>query len=329
MVGSEGEAGTGPDRTAGPEGPGAGHAGQTVAVAALLAICASVMFGVADFFGGLSARRIVPAVTAVVAQVTGLAVLAVVALTVLTGAPLGEDLALGAAAGVVGGLAIGAFYFALSQGSMSVVAPVSAVTSAVVPVITGLVLGESPAPPQWAGVALALPAILLISREGTTAPEAQADEPPEERTTPDRNRTALLAGLGAGVGFGLFVVLITRTSAASGIWPLVASRSASAAALGVVLAVGGTVRLGAVGATASLRRAGMQLAAVAGLLDASSNILILEAGRRGMLVLVGVIGAMYPASTIVLARVVLGERLQRHQVAGLALAVLAVVLIAV
>jgi drug/metabolite transporter (DMT)-like permease len=297
-------------------------------MAALLAICASVMFGVADFFGGLSARRIVPTVTAAVAQLAGLVVLGVAALTLLTGRPIGEDLALGSAAGVVGGLAIGAFYFALSQGSMSVVAPVSAVTSAVVPVVAGLVLGESPGALQWAGVALALPAILLISREGTADPESQADEPVVERATPEENRTALLAGLGAGVGFGLFVVLITRTSAASGIWPLVASRSASAVALGVVLALGGTIRLGSLAASAGLRRTGLQLAVVAGVLDASSNVLILEAGRRGMLVLVGVIGAMYPASTIVLARVVLGERLQRHQLGGLALAVLAVVLIA-
>jgi drug/metabolite transporter (DMT)-like permease len=285
-------------------------------VAALLAICASVMFGVADFFGGLSARRIAAVVTAAMAQVAGLAMLLVVGVPVLGGERLGDDLAIGAWAGVVGGLAIGAFYFALSRGSMSVVAPVSATTSAVVPVIAGLLLGESPATFQWAGIALALPAILLISREGTTAPEAQSEVPLEERTSPADNRVALVAGLAAGVGFGTFVVLITRTSAASGVWPLVSSRTASAVVLGGVLLAAGAVRTG------------LWLAMVAGVLDATSNVLILEAGRRGMLVLVGVIGAMYPASTIVLARAVLGERLQPHQLLGLAVAVVAVVSIA-
>jgi drug/metabolite transporter (DMT)-like permease len=290
-------------------------------VAALLAICASVMFGVADFFGGLSARRIAAVVTAAMAQVAGLAMLLVVGVPVLGGERLGDDL-------VVGGLAIGAFYFALSRGSMSVVAPVSATTSAVVPVIAGLLLGESPATFQWAGIALALPAILLISREGTTAPEAQSEVPLEERTSPADNRVALVAGLAAGVGFGTFVVLITRTSAASGVWPLVSSRTASAVVLGGVLLAAGAVRTGPPARASAAGRAGLWLAMVAGVLDATSNVLILEAGRRGMLVLVGVIGAMYPASTIVLARAVLGERLQPHQLLGLAVAVVAVVSIA-
>ena len=262
------------------------------------------------------------------AQVAGLAMLLVVGVPVLGGERLGDDLAIGAWAGVVGGLAIGAFYFALSRGSMSVVAPVSATTSAVVPVIAGLLLGESPARFQWAGIALALPAILLISREGTTAPEVQSEVPLEERTSPADNRVALVAGLAAGVGFGTFVVLITRTSAASGVWPLVSSRTASAVVLGGVLLAAGAVRTGPPARASAAGRAGLWLAMVAGVLDATSNVLILEAGRRGMLVLVGVIGAMYPASTIVLARAVLGERLQPHQLLGLAVAVVAVVSIA-
>lgn len=297
-------------------------------VAALLAILASATFGVADFLGGLSARKIAPALTATIAQVAGLLLLGLAALTVLTGDPLPRDVALGAAAGVAGGLAIGAFYFALSQGSMSVVAPVSAVTSAVIPVIAGVVLGEAPSVVHWTGVLLALPAILLISREGTTDPAAQDVEPLVERASPEGNRVALGAALGAGVGFGLFVVLVTRTSAASGIWPLVGSRSAAAIVLAIVLVLTGGVRAAAAESRVPSWRTGVRLGALAGALDAGSNVLILEAGRRGMLVLVGVIGAMYPASTILLARVVLGERLQRHQLAGLGLAVAAVGLIA-
>ncbi len=295
-------------------------------MAALLAICASVIFGVADFFGGMSARRIAPLITAAMAQLAGLLVLLVIGLAVLGGEPIGNDLAIGALAGAIGGAAIGAFYFALSRGAMSVVAPISAVTSAVVPILAGLLLGESPGLVRWFGIALSLPAILLISREGTAEPVEQASEPVEERATPASNRVGVLAGLAAGVGFGLFVAIITRTSDASGVWPLVSSRSTSAILLGVALlatrpyarSTGGTPDT----------RAGLRLALFAGMLDGTSNMFILEAGRRGMLVLVGVIGAMYPASTILLARVVLDERLQRHQLMGLALGVTAVVFIA-
>lgn len=290
-------------------------------MAALIAICSSVVFGVADFLGGMSARRIAPMLTAAGAQLTGLAVLLAAALAT-GGSPTGTDIALAAAAGLLGGAALAAFYFGLSQGAMSVVAPLSAITAAIVPILAGLVLGEAPGAPQWAGVVLALPAIVLISREGTSEPAHQAEEPVEERTTPEGNRVGVTAGLVAGLGFGMFIVLITRTSAASRWWPLVVSRSTAAVLLGAGILLAGAWR----GRT---DRTGLRLAGLAGLLDGTSNMLILEAGRRGMLVLVGVIGALYPASTIVLARVVLGERLQRHQLAGLALATVAVVMIAV
>jgi drug/metabolite transporter (DMT)-like permease len=171
-------------------------------------------------------------------------------------------------------------------------------------------------------VAIALPAIVLIAREGTTEPEAPEEVPLEERTTRRDARLGLAAGLAAGAGFGLFVVLITRTTDASGLWPLATARSvASVLLVGAVLATGGFRGVGA--------NAGTGFALAAGALDGSSNILILEAGRRGLLVVVGVILALYPASTIVLARVVLHERLQRHQLAGLGLAAVAVALIAV
>lgn len=289
-------------------------------MAALLAICSSVIFGVADFFGGMSARRIAPVLTSAVAQVTGLVVLAV-GVALAGGSPTARDLALGVATGVVGALALSAFYFGLATGSMSVVAPASAVTSAIVAVMAGLALGESLEPVTWLGVAIALPAIILIAREGTADPDVQDEEPLEERTSRRAGRLGLAAGLAAGAGFGLFVVLITRTSDASGLWPLVTARSvASALLVGTVLVTRTPVAVG--------RNAGTAFALLAGALDGGSNILILEAGRRGLLVIVGVILALYPASTIVLARVVLKERLQRHQLVGLGLAGAAVVLIA-
>lgn len=289
-------------------------------MAVVLALCASALFGVADFLGGSSARRIRPMITALGSQVTGLLVLAVAA-AIAGGMLLGGDMVIGAVAGAIGAAAIWLFYRGLALGAMSVVAPISAVTSAIVPILVGLAIGETPSGTDWLGIAVALPAVMLISREGTADPTEQAHEPAVERATPASNRAGVTAGLLAGTGFGTFVVLITRTSSESGLWPLVSARLvASTLTLGAVVTTGLVTRIA--------RGRGLNLAFVAGILDATSNVLLLEAGRRGMLVLVGVIGSLYPASTVVLARVVLGERLQRQQMIGLALAVAAVVLVA-
>ncbi len=192
---------------------------------------------------------------------------------------------------------------------------------AVVPIVTGIALGDALGPADWAGISIALPAVVLISREGTSDHSGSEPRPAVERATASSNRAGALAGLVAGVGFGTFVVLITRTSAESGLWPLVASRSvASLVLLASVTALGLIHQLGP--------GPGIGLALAAGILDATSNVLMLEAGRRGLLTLVGMIIALYPASTVVLARVVLHERLQRHQLFGLGLAAAAVVLIA-
>lgn len=289
-------------------------------MAVVLALCASALFGVADFLGGSSARRIRPTITALASQVSGLLVLTAAA-AVTGGMLLGGDMAIGAAAGAIGAAAIWLFYRGLSLGAMSVVAPISAVTSAIVPILVGLAIGETPSGTDWLGIAVALPAVILISREGTADPGEQAHEPAVERATRASNRAGMTAGLLAGAGFGTFVVLITRTSSESGLWPLVSARLvASTLTLGAVVATGLVTKVA--------RGRGLNLAFAAGILDATSNVLLLEAGRRGLLVLVGVIGSLYPASTVVLARVVLGERLQRQQVIGLGLAVAAVVLVA-
>ncbi len=289
-------------------------------MAALLAIASSLLFGVADFLGGMSARRIRPILTAASSQLTGL-VLLLILTTLLGGELIAVDLWTGVLAGAIGAAALSTFYYALSRGPMSVVAPISAVSAAIVPLVVGLATGDSPKPIHWVGIALALPAVVLIAREGTAKPPPHEEAPLEETSTEEGRRVGMIAGAGAGIGFGLFVSAITQTSSESGIWPVVSARSTSSVLLvGLILATRTPIRGNA--------RAGWQLAAAAGTLDATSNLLILEAGRRGLLALVGVIGALYPAATIVLARIVLHERLLRHQVAGLALAALAVVLIA-
>lgn len=275
---------------------------------ALLASISAALFGVADFFGGLSARRIAAQWTTGIAQGTGLVVIVGTAL-VVGGSPTGSDLGLGTAAGLCGGLGLTLFYWAMAQGPMSVVAPVSALVSALVPIAAGLADGERPGPLAMAGIVLALPAIAVISREPVADREA-AQRP---------SSLPIVAALVSGVGFGAFFTLISHTGEGSGVWPLAAARAA-AVLLAMVLVVG--ARAEAPGL------AGARLAALAGLTDSTANIFYLFAARQGLLSVVGVIGAMYPAATVVLARVVLRERMARHQLVGLGAAALAVTLIA-
>jgi drug/metabolite transporter (DMT)-like permease len=277
-------------------------------VPALLAAVSAALFGVADFFGGLSARRIAAQWTTGIAQATGLVVIVCTAL-VVGGSPSGADLALGAGAGLCGGLGLTLFYWAMAKGPMSVVAPVSALVSALVPIAAGLADGERPGPLAIAGIVLALPAIAVISRE------------PVDETAEGQRPSSLpvVAALVSGVGFGAFFTLISHTGEDSGVWPLAAARSA-AVLLAMVLVIG--ARAEAPGL------AGARLAALAGMTDSTANIFYLFAARQGLLSVVGVIGAMYPAATVVLARVVLRERMARHQLVGLGAAALAVTLIA-
>ena len=273
----------------------------------LLALGSAITFGVADFLGGLASRRVAAWTVVIGSQFFGLALLVVV-LPVLPTATYGTaDLLWGAAAGVVGALGLTQFFRALSLGNMSVAAPISAVITGAVPVLVGIALGERPAPVAWMGIALALPAIALISRE-------HADSP--TRTPPDVLVSAALAGL----GFGLFYVCVDRTGDAAGIQPLISARMVSVALIGIVGARSGRL--------APVRGRLLAVVAVSGVLDMGANVMFLYAVREGLLALGSVISAMYPASTLLLARAVLDERLERVQVVGLALAAVAVGLVA-
>lgn len=276
-------------------------------MAALLAMISAVTFGVADFLGGFASRRATAWTVVVGAQFAGLTLL-VVLLPVLPPATYdAADLAWGGAAGVVGALGLTQFFRALASGSMSVVAPIAAVVTGAVPVVAGVALGERPGFVAWIGIALALPAIVLISREHVDVPVKLT-------------RPVLVAALVAGASFGVFYVLIDRTGDGAGIQPLVAARVVSVCLIGSVGVW--TSRLARPGARTSA------LVAASGVLDMSANVAFLYSVREGLLALGSVISAMYPASTLVLARVVLGERLHRPQLIGLVGAAVAVGLVA-
>lgn len=273
-------------------------------MALFLAGLSSLLYGVADFTGGFATRRerVYPVVA--YSQLIGLAGAAVV-LAFLPAADLtSADLWFGAAAGLAGGGALVVFYQGLATGRVMVVAPVAALMSAVVPVTAGLVLGERPTLLAALGVAASLPAIWLVSAG------ARVD---------DHEATRGWMGLVAGIGFGLFFVLIAQTPAESGLWPLVPARAVSVSVIAVLGVTTGSMIVNA-------RNLG--LIAAAGLLDMAANIAFLVASRTELLALVAVVTSLYPAATVILARVVLHERLRGRQPLGLALAVLGVSLIA-
>ena len=279
-------------------------------MAALLALASAVCFGVSDFSGGLASRR--TAATSIVLASNALSLLlAIVTAGVVPGSALvASDLAWGAAAGTVGVIGVVLLYRGLAIGPMAVVAPLTAVLSAVVPVLAGVALGERPGPVALVGVVAAVPAIALVS--GARAGSAAAI-----------GRDALLAALAAGVSFGGFYVLLARTGQHGGAWPLVGQRAASVVVLALATAVGL-----ARGRPSAVRGNALALALLAGLTDFLANLSYLLATHRGLLALVAVLSSLYPASTVVLASAVLRERLSARQLGGLALAVAAVALIA-
>jgi drug/metabolite transporter (DMT)-like permease len=276
-------------------------------VAVVLALASAVVYGASDFLGGLASRRASVFGVVAMSQVVGL--VALVALLPWLGGPVdGADLGWGAAAGLAGAAGLVVFFRTLAGGVMSVVAPVTAVTAAAVPVLVGLLGGDTIGGWAAVGIALALLAVVLVSAEsGLSA--LRAARP-----------AALAPALLAGSMFGLFFVLLDRTSSEAGLTPLVTARLAS---VGLVVAI-------AVAGHQSLRvtRAALPLVAVSGVGDMTANALFLLATQAdGQLAIVGVLASLYPVSTVVLAQVVLRERLVGAQVAGLLAAAAAVVLI--
>lgn len=277
-------------------------------IAVVLASASAVVWGTADFLGGLASRRS-PALAVVIwSQLFGLAaVLAVV--WFVPGEPGGAALLWGAAAGIVGGAGLVLFYRALAGGVMSVIAPTTAASAAALPVVAGLLMGERPSGTAVAGIILGLIGIVLVGQEI------------EATVEPGRSRRAgMVTALVAGAAFGGFFILMDQAPDESGLWPLMGARLASLAGLGAFAL--------ATRAEPAYPRVTRRLVAVAGLLDVTANALFLLAVQRGLLALVAVLASLYPAATVLLARAVLGERLARHQILGVGAVLGAVALIA-
>jgi drug/metabolite transporter (DMT)-like permease len=281
--------------------------GEEVDVAMLLALASAAVYGASDFLGGLASRR--ASVFGVVALSQGVGLVALLALLPWLGGPVrATDLGWGAAAGLAGAAGLMVFFRALARGTMSVIAPVTAVTAAAVPVLVGVLSGNRIGLWPAVGIVLALSAVVLVSAEGGLGALGAA------------RPVTLLPALVAGAAFGVFFVLLDRTSAESGLTPLVTARVASMAAVVLVAGVGRQ--------SLRLSRAALPLVALSGVGDMSATALFLLATQQnGQLAITGVLASLYPVSTVILAQLLLRERLAAAQVTGLGTALAAVVLI--
>jgi drug/metabolite transporter (DMT)-like permease len=279
-------------------------------VAVALALASSLAWGLSDFLGGLQSRR--QALLTVLWVSQGSALL-VVGAAVAAGVPTAHDAeatAWAAGAGLMGLCGLTAFYRALSIGTMSIVAPLSA-TGTAIPVLVGLASGERPGAQQAAGMALAACGVVLAAR---AAPGADA-------AARDASRRSILLALVAAVGFGSFFAGIDRAEESADVaWVLLSARIPDVVLLSLVVLVRRP-------ALPRDRRALGALLAV-GAFDLLANLLFTLAAGRGLLSVVGVLGSLYPAVTVVLARALLHERPTRAQNAGVVVTLVGVVAIA-
>ena len=280
-------------------------------MAYLLALSAAALYGTADFLCGLAARRANTLAVVVTSQGCGLTLLLLSLPLLPEATPAARDLVWGGAAGLIGGVGVALLYRALAVGRMAVVAPTTAVCAMLIPVATGVWRGERLGSLTMLGVALAIVAIVLVSQQRAAAAAVSV------------RAGALPPGVGlalvSGVAIGLFFLALAETDAGAGMWPLVAARAASVTLFSVIALVSGRpLRLAAPVA---------RIALAGGAVDVGATALYLLASRYGPLSVVVTLLSLYPASTVILARVVLGERLNGWQVTGVACAALAVTLI--
>lgn len=311
-------------------------------LSAALALLGALVYGAADFLGGLAATRLRSIVVTAAAAASGLAALVIVG-PIVGGVWTVADVAWGVLAGGFGVIAVALLYACLALGPMSILSPLTAVVSAIAPMLWGLLVdGETLSPVAYAGLGVALVAVVLVGfipGEKVVRPSARG----------------LLMAVGAGLAIGGFLIVIDQTSPGSGLVPLVMSRATTVVVTAVVVAwlAIAAVRRGAGGAsvltpggsmlgatpsghadlehatktaavttTTSLARA-WWLAIACGILDAAANAVMLVALREGDLAIVSALTALYPAGTILLAAIVLRERVAGVQWLGLALALVA------
>jgi drug/metabolite transporter (DMT)-like permease len=294
---------------------------QTEAMGPFLAVLSALVYGCADFLGGKATRRSAAATVTASSQLAGLSVLAIGVVIVGGEGPTLRVLAFGAVAGLAGAVGIILLYAALAQGTMSIVSPVTAVTAAIVPLIVGTVwLHERPPSRAWFGVSLTVVAIALVSQAtgGPGGPSGLSG-----LSAPSKAGLRIVAmSVGAGAGFGVLFVLLRQAGDPRevGLWALVGARPISIGA--------STLLARRAHQPVLVSRSEWKTVASAGILDQAANVLYVLSIGRGLLSVLAVLVAMYPVSTVALARIIDGERLQRVQLFGVIAAFAALALVA-
>jgi drug/metabolite transporter (DMT)-like permease len=287
--------------------------GGETTVATIFALAAAVLYGSADFLGGTASRRAHTLAVLAVSAPFGVLVMVVAALAAGGPLQLGSGLAWAAAGGMMGGGGLIVFYQGLARGPMSVVAPVSALVSTLLPVGVAAAWGERQAPGVYAGALVCLAAIVLISLEGR-----RPGQPRGWRGT----APALGYGVAAGISFGLFFLFLRNAGQSGVFWPVTAARVG-----------GGAVVLAAVAWTGIRPRWQgtppriLAAAVLSGVTDAVANVCYVLATRAGLFGMAVILTSLYPGITVLLARFVLGERMRLVQRLGLVLAAAGVALV--
>lgn len=272
-----------------------------------LALAAALVFGASDFAAGLASRRFSSGSVTGVAQALGLVIAIVAVLFVPGGGPSTTALGWGALSGLGSAVGLMSLFHGLSVARFSVVATVSAVLVAVIPALVGLALGDHLSTPAMVGIAIAVPAIGLVSWQRDSADHGAA-------------RAGVLYGLLAGLGLSLLFIGLDRAGTHAGAWPLIPSQAVSLLLIAPFAGRG-------FGLSGKPSRVAATLAIVAGVLAGLGNLLFLAATGRGQLAVVSVVTAMYPAVAVLLARAFLDERWSRLQMVGLLTAVGAIGLV--
>lgn len=271
----------------------------------IFGLAASLCWGSGDFCGGLASRRTNASSVVTAAYAGGFILLVALALLWREPLPAYSDILWGGLAGLVGAIGLVAFYSALSSGQMGIIAPLSALLTAALPVLFSLFTQGLPGFFQLGGFVLALFAILLISR------------PERTKGRPKGIGLALLAGC----GFGCFFILISRVGPGATFWPLAMARFTSVLLLLLLAGVGGRPVLPS--------RNVALLVSLAGALDAIGNAFFVLASHNGRLDVAAILSSLYPAATVLLATIILRERVNRLQGIGILLALIAIPLISV
>ena len=282
---------------------------------ALLALVSAMVWGVADFVGGLASRRSTPLQTLVLTTPAGLVLVVPLALLV-GGDPRGSALP-GVGSALFGSMGILLLYAALTIGPMGIVSPGAAVIGAAIPVVVGLLQGDRPGTAAYVGMVLAVVAIVTVGLE----PQAPTDDSRHQKVS----TKALLLAIASGIGIGGFMAVISQAPDDSGLWSVVWARGTSTV---IIAVLGGVVALRSRTPYLAPGRSIRVQALSAGVLDVGANALYVLALQIGLLSVVSVLGSLYPAATVLLARFVLAERLHLMQKVGMATAILAAALLA-